>query len=107
MTTYGNRTTDNAFTADSGKDLISKAISDIEQKTDWRVTDREKFVGASGVYYDSKKVGSFFVGVTNDKKEKGVLKLQLRPLSFDEGFIIRHMALRNGPYVRSAHQGSF
>src|SRR3990167_4640133 len=91
MAKYGNRTTDNALTADEGKDSISKAFEYIEKETDWHITDREKFKNATGVYYDSKKVGSVFVEVANKKEEKGVLKIQLRPLSFDEGSIIRHI----------------
>ena len=88
MSIHGNRITDNALTADSGENLITKAIHNIEQNTEWHVSDKEKFAGAHGVYYDSKKIGSFFVEVENKKGVKGVLKLQLRPLPFDEGFII-------------------
>jgi len=97
MASYGNRTTDNAFSADSGENLITKAISDIETKTEWHVTDRDKFKNLAGVYYDSKKVGSFFVEVTNSQGVRGVLKLQLRPLDFDEGSIIREV----GPQIRT------
>ncbi|MEK7125133.1 MAG: hypothetical protein AAB864_01940 [Patescibacteria group bacterium] len=92
MASYGNRTTDNAPTADSGRNLIAKAVSDIEKTTEWRVTDRAKFAGSEGIYYDSKKVGSYFIAVTNSAKAKGVLKLQLRPIAFGEGSIIRHIA---------------
>ena len=89
MSKHGNRITDNAFTADSGENLITKALHDIEERTEWHVSDKEKFAGVQGIYYDSQKVGSFFVEVENKKGVKGVLKLQLRPLPFDEGFIIR------------------
>ena len=89
MSKHGNRITDNAFTADSGENLITKAFHDIEEKTEWRISDKEKFAGAHGVYYDSKKVGSFFVEIENKESTKAVLKLQLRPLPYDEGFIIR------------------
>jgi hypothetical protein len=89
MSKHGNRITDNAFTADSGENLIAKALRDIEEKTEWHISDKEKFAGAHGIYYDSKKIGSFFVGVENKTGTKAVLKLQLRPLPYDEGFITR------------------
>lgn len=94
---YGNRTTDNALVADEGKDIIPRAFSYIESKTDWHITDRDKFKNATGIYYDSKKIGSVFVEVTDQNETKGVLKIQLRPLTFDEGSIIRHVS----PQIKS------
>lgn len=94
MSNHGNRITENAFNADSGEGSIDKAIEDI-QKLGWTVSNKDKFAGAHGVYYDSKKVGSFFVEVKNNDNLKGVLKLQLRPLPYDEGFIIRHIDKHN------------
>lgn len=94
---YGNRTTDNALIADEGGDIISRAFSFIESETDWQITDRNKFKNATGIYYDSKKVGSVFVEVTSKENIKGVLKIQLRTLTFDEGSIIRHVS----PQIRS------
>ena len=95
MVQFGNDITDNAINADSGEALITKGILDIERNTEWRVVDRERFINDKGVYYDSAKVGSFFVGVANDAGTRAVLKLQLRPLPFDEGLIIRHVSDRN------------
>lgn len=85
----GNRLTDNAFSADDGRDLIKRALAEIERQHGWRPVDQE--VIFSGVYYDSSKVGSFITKATNKNGERAVLKLQLRPLPFDEGFIIRHI----------------
>jgi hypothetical protein len=90
MASYGNRTTENAITADPGEDLVKKAIAHIESNTDWRITNPEKF--SHTVYYDSKKVGAHFTEVQHKNGTKGILKLQLRPLSFDEGSIIRHIS---------------
>ena len=92
MTTYGNRTTDNALNAGDGADVVAKALTHIESTTDWRVTDREKFKNATGIYYDSKKVGSMFFEVENGQHTKGVLKIQLQPLAFDEGSIIAQIS---------------
>lgn len=86
---FGNRITDNAFGADNGKKLIEAALTDIERDLGWkREGDKPLF---SGVYYDSQKVGSFIVKVSNQEGKTAVLKLQLKPLPYDEGFIIRHV----------------
>ncbi|MBU1034438.1 type IV toxin-antitoxin system AbiEi family antitoxin [Patescibacteria group bacterium] len=85
----GNRLTDNAFTADDGRKLIEQAILDIGTQFGWRPVDQS--VLFYGVYYDSTKVGSFITRVTNERGEFAVLKIQLRPLPFDEGFIMRHV----------------
>jgi hypothetical protein len=85
----GNRLTDNALTADDGRALIARATSEIEKMFGWRPVDER--VIFSGLYYDSTKVGSFLTRVTNQKGEYAVLKLQLRPLPFDEGLIMRHV----------------
>lgn len=89
----GNRITDNALTADNGAELIERALREIEQKTGWRALEKEHLF--SGVYYDSQKVGSLILKSTNQTGEKAVLKLQLRPIAFDEGFIIRYIEERN------------
>ncbi len=89
----GNRITDNALGADNGKDLIDKGLNFINDKFSWRAVE-EKIL-FRGVYYDSQKVGSHIIKVVNDHGEKAVLKLQLRPLPFDEGFIIRHINQSN------------
>lgn len=85
----GNRLTDNALKADDGRALIARAILEIEKLFGWRPVDER--VLFSGIYYDSTKVGSFITRVTNERGERAVLKLQLRSLPFDEGFIIRHV----------------
>lgn len=86
---FGNRITDNALSADNGVNLIQKALSEIKSKYGWQILDSKPLF--KGVYYDSQKVGSFIVQVKNNKKQIAVLKLQLRPLPFDEGFIIRRV----------------
>jgi hypothetical protein len=91
--TIGNRITDNAIEADDGRELIERAVSEIGKQSGWRPFDEEALF--SGVYYDSAKVGSFIVRVTNERGERAVLKIQLRPLTFDEGFIIRHVEKEN------------
>ena len=45
--------------------------------------------------FDSAKVGSYITRVINQSGEHAVLKIQLRPLPFDEGFIIRHIEKEN------------
>jgi len=90
---YGNRITDNALNADDGRAIINKALEYIKIKYGW-IADKNQVL-FSGVYYDSQKVGSYIVKVKNDKKEKAVLKIQLKPLLFDEGFIIRHIESQN------------
>jgi len=84
---HGNRITDNALEADDGRLLILKALSEIESKHGWKKSSSKPLF--TGVYYDTQKVGSFIVPVKNLRGETAVLKLQLRPLTFDEGFIIR------------------
>ncbi len=85
----GNRITDNAFTADDGRALIARAILEIGKQYGWRPIDDNTLF--SGVYYDSSQVGSFITRVTDEHGAHAVLKLQLRPLPFDEGMIIRHI----------------
>lgn len=89
----GNRITDNAFNADGGKALIDSALAYIEKRHGWRPTSEKALF--SGVYYDSQKVGSYIIRVENALKKTAVLKIQLHPLPFDEGFIIRHIDRHN------------
>lgn len=86
---HGNRITSNAETADDAKELITKALHVVERAHGFRPTNQETLF--TGVYYDSKKVGSYIVRVEDSNKKSAVLKLQLRPLPFDEGSIIRHV----------------
>lgn len=85
----GNQITNNAFGADDAKELIERALAEVRAKIGWYLRD-EKIL-FSGHYYDRKKVGSFIARITNDRQESAVLKLQLRPLDYDEGMIIRHI----------------
>ncbi|MFA5129427.1 MAG: hypothetical protein WC477_00740 [Patescibacteria group bacterium] len=85
----GNQITNNAIGADDAKELIERAVKEVSSKTGWRLRDEQPLF--SGRYYDSKKVGSFVARVTNDEGASAVLKLQLRPLPYDEGMIIRHI----------------
>lgn len=89
----GNKITANALNADDGAALIGKALDYIKQKYEWRPVDTSPLF--SGVYYDDTKVGSYIIKVKNEKQETAVLKIQLRPLQFDEGFIIRHVSQQN------------
>ncbi len=89
---YDNRITDNALTADDGRKLIEQALNFIEQKYGWKAAGKKAIF--RGLYYDSKKVGSHIVKVSRDA-EKAVLKIQLRPLLFDEGNIIRRIESQN------------
>ena len=91
--TFGNRITDNTSAADDGKELIKKALYYIKDNLGWFPVDQTTLF--SGVYYDSKKVGSYIIKVQNDTEESAVLKLQLRPLPFDEGYIIRYIDENN------------
>jgi hypothetical protein len=86
---YGNRITNNALRADSGKGLIQKALQLIDSTLGWRITSKAPLF--TGTYFDSQKVGSYIVRVINDRGEAAVLKLQLYPLPFDEGYIIRSL----------------
>lgn len=88
-TQTGNHITNNALSSDDGVELIKTALQEIENKIGWWICKEEKIF--SGVYFDSKKVGSFITKIKNNNKETAVLKLQLRPLPYDEGFIIRHI----------------
>jgi len=90
---FGNRITDNALKADNGQVLIEKALAYVNKEFGWQPADQEPLF--KGVYYDSQKVGSHIVKVINKNNESAVLKLQLRPLPFDEGFIIRHIEKYN------------
>ena len=85
----GNQITNNAFGADDAKELIERALTEVRAKTGWYLRDEK--VLFSGHYYDRKKIGSFIARITNDRQESAVLKLQLRPLDYDEGMIIRHI----------------
>ena len=89
----GNRITDNALNADDGRELIQRALAEIEDQLGWCSTEEKELF--TGVYYDTKKVGSFIVKVRNPQGITAVLKLQLRPLPYDEGFIIRHIEGEN------------
>lgn len=91
--TIGNRITDNAFGANDGRDLISRAFKEIHEMQGWRSLDEDAVF--SGVYYDSAKVGSYISRVINERGEHAVLKIQLKPLLFDEGLIIRHVEKEN------------
>jgi len=86
---FGNRITANTSTADDGKNLISDALQYIQSTHNFTPLDDSTLF--TGVYYDSKKVGSFITKVKNEDGHSAVLKLQLRPLPFDEGFIIRSL----------------
>lgn len=86
---FGNRITANAVQADDGKDLIERALKYIETKYGYTPIDKSALF--AGVYYDSKKVGSYITRVQNADGDTAVLKLQLRSLPFDEGFIIRSL----------------
>jgi len=85
----GNRLTDNALTADDGKALIERALAEVEREYGW--TPREALPLYRGRFYESGKIGSFITRVTNRDGDAAVLKLQLRPLPYDEGMIIRHI----------------
>lgn len=89
---YGNRITDNALSANDGKELMARALSEIESQYGWKTDVNNRLF--SGVYYDSQKVGSFIVRAQKGET-RAVVKLQLRPLPFDEGFIIRHVSEHN------------
>ncbi|OGL94738.1 hypothetical protein A2348_02355 [Candidatus Uhrbacteria bacterium RIFOXYB12_FULL_58_10] len=86
---FGNRITANAAQADDGKDLIVRALKDIEAQYGYTPIDESSLF--AGVYYDSKKIGSLIIRVQNGNGGTAVLKLQLRSLPFDEGFIIRSL----------------
>lgn len=85
----GNRITSNAENADDGKELIEKALHFIQNEHGFRPVDDSTLF--KGVYYDSKKVGSYITRVVDSDGNTAVLKLQLRPLPFDEGSIIRNV----------------
>jgi len=91
--TIGNRITNNALKADNGKLLIKKALKEIEAEFGWKVNAKNSLF--SGVYYDSAKVGSFIIRAKNIEGAQAVIKLQLYPLAFDEGYIIRHIETQN------------
>ena len=86
---FGNRITANAAKADDGRELIQRALKYVESTYGFSSIDHSSLF--SGVYYDSKKVGSFIAKVKDKDGNMVVLKLQLHPLPFDEGFIIRHI----------------
>jgi len=89
----GNIITGNALDADDGRDVIDRAVVLIDKECGWRVADPQ--VLFSGVYYDSQKVGSWIAKVEHSDGRKGVLKLQLKPLDYDEGFIVRQIEKYN------------
>ncbi|MFH1253763.1 MAG: hypothetical protein V1664_05570 [Candidatus Uhrbacteria bacterium] len=86
---FGNRITANALKADKAEELIQRALKYVETTHGYYPAEEKPLF--SGVYYDSQKVGSYIVRVENSKKETAVLKLQLQPLPYDEGFIIREV----------------
>lgn len=86
---FGNRITANAAQADDGKDLIVRALKYIESQYGYTPIDESALF--TGVYYDSRKVGSYIAKVQNGDGNTAVLKLQLRSLPFDEGFIIHSL----------------
>lgn len=90
---FGNRITDNTFTANDGRELIKKALDYIKDNFEWFPVDNSLLF--SGVYYDSKKVGSYIMKVQNKAEELAVLKIQLKPLPFDEAYIIRYIDTYN------------
>lgn len=97
---YGNRITDNALSADNGADLIKHGLAHIKAEYGWTPLREEAVF--SGVYYDSAKVGSYIIKVRNGSSETAMLKLQLRPLPYDEGFIVRHVEQHNkSPKIRT------
>ena len=85
----GNRITANALTADEGIELIKKALAEIKEK--YKIEPLEKEAIFRGRYYEQNKVGSYLTKAKNVQGQNVILKLQLRPLPFDEGFIIRHI----------------
>lgn len=86
---FGNLITANTASASDGKALIDNALQYIQTTYGFAPVDER--VLFTGVYYDSKKVGSFITKVKNEAGDSAVLKLQLHPLPFDEGFIIRNL----------------
>ena len=86
---FGNRITSNAKGADDAQGLIEKALHFIKGEYGFRPLDTSTLF--KGVYYDSKRVGSYITRVMNADEKTAVLKLQLRPLPFDEGSIIRNV----------------
>ncbi len=91
----GNRLTDNALAADDAADLVARARREIEDAYGWKPSDPDAVF--TGYYYDPRKIGSRIVRVADAAGKTAVLKLQLRPLRFDEGFIIRQVA----PQIRT------
>ncbi|SRR3989339_764504 len=91
---FGNRITSNAKNADDAQGLIEKALHFIEGEYGFRPLDTSTLF--TGVYYDSKRVGSYITRVVNADEKTAVLKLQLRPLPFDEGSIIRNVQSNSG-----------
>ena len=78
----GNRITDNALNSDDGQIIITRALKYIEEKTQWRPLKGEALF--KGLYYDQHKVGSYIIRIKDGKNNLAVLKIQLRPLEFDE-----------------------
>jgi hypothetical protein len=85
----GNRLSDNALTADDGQALIERALAEVEREYGWRPHEASPLY--RGRFYESGKIGSFITRVTNRDGDSAVLKLQLRPVPYDEGMIIRHI----------------
>lgn len=84
----GNRITANALSSDNGEKLISKALAEI--KKEYKISPAEQGEIFKGRYYQADKVGSLITKADQDGRQV-ILKLQLRPLPFDEGFIIRQI----------------
>jgi len=93
LNSTGNLITSQAFAADNANALIKRALGEIHEVYGWQVDDKKPLF--SGAYYDSKKVGSYINRAKNKSGKGAVLKLQLRPLEFDEGFIIRYIQKEN------------
>jgi len=85
----GNRITANALTADEGNELIKKALAEIKEL--YKIEPLKEEAIFRGRYYAQNKIGSYLAKAKNEKGQNVILKLQLRPLPFDEGLIIRHI----------------
>ena len=85
----GNSITKNAIVAGDGKNIVKNALLYLKKKTTWVPAENSTLF--KGVYYDSEKLGSYITKAINKNKQKGIIKIQLRPLDFDEGYIMRQI----------------
>lgn len=89
----GNDITANALQARDTSKLREKALIEIANQHGWQEDETDSLF--LGVFYDSKKVGSYITRAKNDKGESAVIKLQLQKVKYDEGFIIGHVNKEN------------